>query len=96
MAQHTPGPWTDDEAGFLGADGRPVGQPEKGKPLLGEVERVRADRRLMCAAPEVFDLMKRLRFFAAFYGSPSGVAAAEGMLASVDAIIARVEGRSDG
>ncbi len=57
---HTPGPWTDDEGGFLGADGRPVGQPERGKPLLGEVARVQADRRLMRLAPALLHAARAL------------------------------------
>jgi hypothetical protein len=58
LSDHTRGPWTDDEAGFLGADGRPVGQPERGKPLQDEVARVQADRRLMRAAPAMLDALR--------------------------------------
>jgi hypothetical protein len=59
---HTPAPWTDDEAGFLGADGRPVGQPDRGvrdpAALLRDFERVRADRRLMALAPSLLEVVR--------------------------------------
>lgn len=62
MTQHTPGPWTNDEAGFLGADGRPVGQPDRGvrdpAAMLADFDRVRADRRLMCAAPALLEALR--------------------------------------
>lgn len=57
---HTPGPWTDDERGFLGSDGRMVGEWEPGKPAAEEYPRVMADRRLRAAAPELLEALEAI------------------------------------
>jgi hypothetical protein len=94
---HTPAPWTNDEAGFLGADGRPVGQPDRAvrdpAAMLRDFDRVKADRRLMTAAPALLEALRRLRGFASEYGHPAAVEAADGLLRQVDALIAEAEGR---
>jgi hypothetical protein len=89
--EHTPGPWTDDEAGFLGFDGRPVGQPERGKALLDEMARVEADRRLMRLAPS---MLLALRLHDALPAWPDSEALAAAMEVT-RAVLAQAEGRSD-
>lgn len=56
---HTPAPWTDDEAGFIGSDGRPIGQAAPG-PLMPQLSRIRADRALMTVAPVLAGLLATL------------------------------------
>lgn len=57
---HSPAPWTDDTGPLLASDGRPVGEPERGKPLDAEYPRVMADRRLIRAAPRLADALREI------------------------------------
>lgn len=58
MPAHTPAPWKFDELGLTGADGKPVHQATD---LSGaDIFRVMADRKLICAAPDLFAAARQI------------------------------------
>ena len=60
MTAHTPAPWDDSTGPLLGADGTPVGEQQYNVTLLDQLERIRADRALMRAAPELLAALRAL------------------------------------
>ena len=60
MTAHTPAPWDDSTGPLLGADGTPVGEQQYNVSLLDQLERIRADRALMRAAPDLLEALKEL------------------------------------
>jgi len=64
MSKHTPGPWCDETGPLLGADGRQVGEPEPGIDLMAQLDRMRADRALIRAAPDMLTALRTIALHA--------------------------------
>lgn len=97
-SKHTPGPWSLNEEGrTVGADGRPVGEMSALTPFtMQESERLRADRILMTAAPELLEAVRSTIFALAWHveGQGRGVAMDAEILRRARAAIAKATGES--
>lgn len=60
MTTHTPAPWDDSTGPLLGADGTPVGVQQYNVSLFDQLERIRADRALMRAAPDMLATLREV------------------------------------
>lgn len=91
MTAHTPAPWDDSTGPLLGADGTPVGEQQYNVSLLDQLERIRADRALMCAAPDLLEALRSVLWAVTGYGDFANDYPEE--YAAAKAAIAKAEGR---
>ena len=75
--QHTPGPWTfDNGIGFIRTDTSPYGEWAVAKVNIVRAE-AKANARLIAAAPDLLETVKRLREMCADFGAKTACDIAE-------------------
>lgn len=93
MSAHTPAPWDDSTGPLLGADGTPVGEQIYNVSLMPQLERIRADRALIKAAPEMYQTLLAMTRCLAWHVETEGrgFGMDQVVLDRARAIIAKVE-----
>ena len=77
MSKHTPGPWTfDNGMGFIRTDTSPYGEWAVAKVNIVRAE-AKANARLIAAAPDLLETVKRLREMCADFGAKTACDIAE-------------------
>jgi hypothetical protein len=77
MSKHTPGPWTfDNEIEFICTDTSPYGEWAVAKVNIVRAE-AKANARLIAAAPDLLETVKRLREMCADFGAKTACDIAE-------------------
>ena len=77
MSKHTPGPWTfDNEIGLIRTDTPPYGEWDVAKVNIVRAE-AKANARLIAAAPDLLETVKRLREMCADFGAKTACDIAE-------------------
>ena len=99
MSNHTPGPWRLNGYQVERGEGiaRTIATVAPRRQIgtdyaASDADTAMANARLIAAAPDLLDMCERLLGFAWHYGSTSGVAAGEEMLAKAKALIAQAKG----
>ena len=81
MSKHTPGPWTfDNEIGLIRTDTPPYGEWDVAKVNIVRAE-AKANARLIAAAPDLLETVKRLREMCADFGAKTACDIAEAAIA---------------
>ena len=81
MSKHTPGPWTfDNELEFICTDTPPYGEWDVAKVNIVRAE-AKANARLIAAAPDLLETVKRLREMCADFGAKTACDIAEAAIA---------------
>ena len=77
MSKHTPGPWIfDNEIGLIRTDTPPYGEWDVAKVNIVRAE-AKANARLIAAAPDLLETVKRLREMCADFGAKTACDIAE-------------------